>query len=689
MHSSPPPPHSETANNQPEPPAQPTHTLANLDDIEQSQNANDVQPLHDTLERGFAFLASTQSEDGSWSGDYGGPMFLIPMYVIAAYLCERLPEDEQRTQIVTYIRSTQNPDGGVGIHAEAEESMMFCTVLCYVALRLLQEPADAPAMVKMRQWMHDNGTALGAASWAKWFLCLLNLYDYAGIHPILPELYLLPRSGPFHPGHLWCHARQVYLPMAYLYGQKACIHPNPLIEDLRQELYTQPYAQIDFSQHKDTICDADNTYPSHWMSTIANKILQLGETLFPKTLRERALQEVKTHIEHEDQNTHFIRIGPVNAVLNTLVHFFDDPASEATQRSWEELPQYLHQGHDGMKMNGYNSCKLWDTAFAVQTLLEAPLTLRNKFHSTLQLGFEYIRAHQVRADVPDKERFFRHASKGGWPFSDRLHGWPITDCTSEGFKAAVACERLGHNPIDDHDLQESIRLILSFQNDDGGWASYERKRNGAWLEWFNPSQAFRDIMVDYSYVECTSACVQALATAQKRFPNVLNHEVGTAIRQGELFLRRQQRPDGSFEGSWAVCFTYGTWFGVWGLLAAGVPKEDPAIQAACRFLLRKQRPDGAWSEHYRSCIERRYIHHPQAHVTQTAWALMTLCKAGYAQSDAAKNAAALLQKTQQPNGDWPREAMVGVFNKTTLINYENYRRYFPLWALSLFVQKAL
>jgi hypothetical protein len=29
-----------------------------------------------------------------------------------------------------------------------------------------------------------------------------------------------------------------------------------------------------------------------------------------------------------------------------------------------------------------------------------------------------------------------------------------------------------------------------------------------------------------------------------------------------------------------------------------------------------------------------------------------------------------------------------VFNKTALINYENYRRYFPIWALARFAEAA-
>lgn len=54
-------------------------------------------------------------------------------------------------------------------------------------------------------------------------------------------------------------------------------------------------------------------------------------------------------------------------------------------------------------------------------------------------------------------------------------------------------------------------------------------------------------------------------------------------------------------GSWAVCFTYGTWFGVKGLIAAGRTfKNSPAIRKACDFLMSKELPFGGWGESYLS-----------------------------------------------------------------------------------------
>ena len=69
--------------------------------------------------------------------------------------------------------------------------------------------------------------------------------------------------------------------------------------------------------------------------------------------------------------------------------------------------------------------------------------------------------------------------EGGWPFSNRAHGWPITDCTAEGFKCALALEGRYAPGIPEGLLRDAVRLMLSWQNDDGGWATYERKRGPA------------------------------------------------------------------------------------------------------------------------------------------------------------------------------------------------------------------
>jgi len=154
------------------------------------------------------------------------------------------------------------------------------------------------------------------------------------------------------------------------------------------------------------------------------------------------------------------------------------------------------------------------------------------------------------------------------------------------------------------------------------------------------------------------------------------------MKRGETYLRREQRDDGSWEGSWGVCFTYGTWFGVGGLHATGTRPDDPALQRAAAFLLSHQHDDGGWGERIESCLERQWIDRPDGHVVQTSWALLSLLLAGDPDPEASDRAAAFLLARQQADGNWPHEGMVGVFNRSCAINYDWYRLYFPLRALA-------
>ena len=84
-------------------------------------------------------------------------------------------------------------------------------------------------------------------------------------------------------------------------------------------------------------------------------------------------------------------------------------------------------------------------------------------------------------------------------------------------------------------------------------------------------------------------------------------------------------------GSWGNCFTYGTWFGIEGLVAAGEPLDSNNIQRAIQFLLSKQNPNGGWGESYVACVNKAYpadgsgsIGEDGSGVVQTAWALLGL-----------------------------------------------------------------
>jgi squalene cyclase len=120
----------------------------------------------------------------------------------------------------------------------------------------------------------------------------------------------------------------------------------------------------------------------------------------------------------------------------------------------------------------------------------------------------------------------------------------------QGLKAALALAQLPlatvGEPIQAEGFCDAVNVILSYQNSDGGWPTYELKRSFSFVELLNPAETFGDIMVDYSYVECSSACMTALSAFQKQYPKHRAKEISAAIARGKQYIQSIQRPDGSW-----------------------------------------------------------------------------------------------------------------------------------------------
>jgi squalene/oxidosqualene cyclase-like protein len=705
-----------------------------------------VTPL-DACRKGIDFYKMLQLNDsGHWSGDYSGPHFLLPGYVVSCYiltkthpsLAELVLPPWKKEGMRDYMRNHQQDNGGWGSHIESPETC-FGTTMQYIALRLLGEPPDSVCMIKAKDWLSKQGGGIYTASWCKFYMSLLGVMKWDGVNSIPPEMFLLPNWFPFHPGRMWCHARMVYLPMSYLYGHRYVYEnadADPIILALRQELYNEDYDSIDFSSTRHYVADIDNYSPVGMLMKTAHNFLQIYETSslfkpFKNFVRKRGLEFVRDYMEAEDIQTNYINIGPVSKVLNMIctmhqiVPETETGTATATATATPgvsvsvqllkhvgRLDDYLWVAEDGVKMQGYNGSQCWDTSFAIQGIYEAGLL--DEFEEVAEKCYGFFERTQILStqesqntmafkfeDPKLRDKYYRHVSQGGWPFSTSAHGWPISDCTGEGLKAVLALHKSASiaekirnksitNVVTFERMCNAVNVILELQNVDGGFATYENNRGYGWYEWLNPSEVFGDIMIDYSYVECTMASVTALADFRAQYPQHRAEEIANALKRAGKFIKQIQRKDGSWYGSWACCFCYAAWFGIEGLVACG---EDPAaahsIVIACEFLKEKQCENGGWGEDFRSCYNRDYSDGGMAKlgdeqgacVINTAWAVMALLAGGQGGSESVQRGVKYLMARQLNTGDWPQEGISGVFNRACGITYTSYRNAFPIWAL--------
>lgn len=192
---------------------------------------------------GVSFFSILQTADGHWAGDYGGPMFLLPGLAITCYITNTPLPEETRKEAVRYLSNLQTPDGGWGIHIESNATV-FGTALNYVVMRIFGVPASDERLVRARGWLKPRRGCLGIPSWGKFWLAVLGVYSWDGVHSLFPEMALLPEWFPLHTRRLWSYCRTVYMPMSYIYGIKHAGPLTPLVEELRSELIFEPYKQV-------------------------------------------------------------------------------------------------------------------------------------------------------------------------------------------------------------------------------------------------------------------------------------------------------------------------------------------------------------------------------------------------------------------------------------------------------------
>ncbi len=366
--------------------------------------------------------------------------------------------------------------------------------------------------------------------------------------------------------------------------------------------------------------------------------------------------------------------------LATLGHAEDSPAMREALRALDGL---LLRDEAGGTMR-VQPClsPVWDTVLAAHALAQSGLP---SDHASLARAASWLLGKQTRRAGDWSAR--NPVPPGGWYFEGRNEFYPDVDDTCMALMVLQQA-RAGGSGGGDGDgeaaqaqaIARGLTWMLGMQNRDGGWGSFDRDNDKAWLT--HVPFADHNAMIDPSTADITGRVLECLSF----FP-----EFGAwhpVVARATQFLRDQQTPEGAWYGRWGVNYIYGTWQVLRGLARVGQDMDALYVRRAVRWLLDHQNPDGGWGETIASYDDPTKMGRGATTPTQTAWAVMGLIAAGHAHSAAVRRGITLLLELQAA-GTWPGvidgssgAAWTGTgFPKVFYLHYHAYQHVFPLMAL--------
>ncbi len=260
------------------------------------------------LERACRRLLSLQDEKGAWEGEMVWCPMLTAQYVLLHHIMNRPLEPGRRRRVLLCFERTRLKGGLWGMH-DHSPPYLFVTTLVYVAARLLGIERDDPLIEPARLFLQEEDV-LHIPSWGKFWLALLNLYDWRGVNAILPELWALPRWVPLHPSNWYCHTRLIYMAMAAVYRHRFQAPVTSTIASLREELYPRGVTEADFTTGRNSLRGGDlYARPGVWLRA-GYGLARIFERFHGKGLRDRCMGALIRQIKWELRTTNHTSISP-------------------------------------------------------------------------------------------------------------------------------------------------------------------------------------------------------------------------------------------------------------------------------------------------------------------------------------------------------------------------------------------
>lgn len=670
-----------------------------------------------------------------WCAELEGDSILSSEYMLMKFALgqEREPGEWARLErIANQIRLSQRDDGSWGQYPGAPADQSAC-VKSYLCLKLMGDAVDAPHMVRARAVIIKGGGAEAINTFSNFYLACVGIVSWDACPAIPPQIVLLPSWFPFHLRKVAAWTRTMILPLALCSALRPARRLGINIDELFIDARYKTRMKRDWHPEQ-TVC---------WQNffLLADRFMKVCRRVGFTPWRKRAIRKAEAWLTERMSKETTQGLGAIfppmvyaQVAFQRLGYARSHPLirqAEADLDAFMIDERSTNPRLDHIRLQPCFS-PVWDTAIALDALAEAGYTAAGD--ERVARTADWLRAREVKLVGdwfenlrPEHRRMRPGVDMACWAFEYKNDWYPDVDDTCMVAKALCRIGDRRGETANRHAAQRAVRWILAMQNDDGGWAAFDRTQGRPWMEAI--PFADHNAMQDPSCSDITGRVLESLAVCGVPASD-------PAITAAAEYLVRTQQPEGCWWGRWGCNYLYGTWQAVNGLCGSGfrpgahVPADHDerddlrtraagALAGARAWLLSVQNPDGGFGESADSYLDRALMGKGPSTASQTAWALMTLLHLCPVDHPAIARAARYLCDTQLTRdkkpfepmsarrvsaesagmaaldhvhdvaGSWCEHWFTGTgFPKVFYLRYHQYRHSFPMKALARFGRLA-
>jgi squalene-hopene/tetraprenyl-beta-curcumene cyclase len=636
------------------------------------------------LDASAAELFNQQKPEGYWCGELQGDSILQSEYILLKWIVEQ-EHDPRLPKIANYLRSQQRAEDGAWVQYPGAKPDLSATVKAYFALKLAGDDIEAPHMRKARELVLKLGGAERCNTYSKFYLAALGQMHYDSVPAVPPEMVLLPKWFYFHLDKVSAWSRTMIMPLAIVSHYRP-VRNLPVTKSIMELYKSHDYLHRPFVEFDKKLLTWKNLFLG------ADKLLKVYQRVNKLTpLRKPALQRIEKWIL---ERTHKRRADGLGAIFPPMVYiiiafrclgYADDDSH--VEEAWRQLDRLMIEDGDMIRFQPCFS-PVWDSGIALYALTEGGMKAADD--PRVKKAVDWLVAKECRNVVGDwKANVKGEVEPSGWYFEFNNAYYPDVDDTAM-VSMALALAANGSAPEATAAAQRGVKWLFAMQNDDGGWAAFDRTINRPILE--HVPFADHNAIQDPSCPDITGRTLECLGHLGVRADH-------PAAQKAIAFLRDTQEPEGCWFGRWGVNYLYGTWQVICGAKNIGANMNEEWVRRAGQWLRGVQKPDGSFGESADTYEDPTIKGQGPSTASQTAWGTMAMM-AIYGPHDPGVQSGILwltqaqLTEDHPTSGDragsWHEPWFTGTgFPRVFYLRYHLYRLYFPVMCLGRWLRLSV